>query len=168
MLRSIIGCCTLMIFSTIFESTWLHVLAIDSVLPDISLFILIYISFKNTKPHGQIAGFISGILHDGISSSPLGLTSCIRVLVAWAFNIAAGKFFIDRFLLPALFALIATLLKVFSLYLFHFIFGDIVSTYSIFGKTLWIEVAYNSLISPVIFFILGLFGNFIVLKDNKI
>jgi len=157
-----------MLLSTVFESTWLHVLAVDSVLPDVSLVILVFISFKNTKPHGQIAGFLSGILHDGISSSPLGLTSCIRTLVAWSFNAVSGKFFIDRLLLPALFALIATFLKIFSLYAFHFIFGDIVATYSIFGKSLWIEVAYNALIAPVIFFILGLFGRLLVSTDNKI
>ncbi len=167
-MQSIIGCCVLMILSTILETTWLHVLAIDSVLPDISLVILVYISFKNTKPHGQIAGFLSGILHDGISSSPLGLTSCIRTLIAWSFNIVSGKFFIDKFLLPALFVFIATLMKVFSLYIFNFIFGDIVAIYPIFGKALWIEVAYNTLISPLVFLLLGLFGKLIVLPDNKI
>lgn len=168
MLRSIIGCCVLMVLSTIFESTWLHVLAINSVLPDISLIVLVYISFKNTKPHGQIAGFLSGLLHDGISSSPLGLTSCIRVLVAWSFNIVSGKFFIDTFLLPAFFGFLATLLKVISLFVFHFLFGDIVAVYSFFGKALWIEIVYNSLISPVIFLILGLFGRFLVSMDKKI
>jgi rod shape-determining protein MreD len=59
---------------------------------------VIYISFKAQGLQGQFTGFFSGLLQDGVSAAPLGLSAFINTLMATIFNSLSGRFYIDRIL----------------------------------------------------------------------
>lgn len=154
---------------TVLQTTWLQVAAIYSVVPDLPLIVLVYISFKNTTPQGQLVGFISGFFQDSISVMPLGTTSFIRTMVAFAFNSFSGKFYIDKLLMPLLFGSVAVLMKaVCTEILFVFFSKFNVLSYSFLSRTLWIEVVYTAVLTPIVFFLLGLLDRLLIKTEKRL
>ena len=95
----------------IVQSTWLDAAAIYSVLPDLALLAVIYLSFKAPGLQGQTTGFLAGLLQDGVSAAPLGLSAFINTVLATLFNSLSGRFYIDKILMPFLFGVSATIMK---------------------------------------------------------
>lgn len=150
----------------IIQTTWLDIVAVRSVIPDLSLLAVVYIAFKNPGLQGQTIGFASGFLQDGISAAPLGLNSFIKAAVAWSANLLSGKFYIDRLLMPALFGFMATILKALYLGILAAFFPGKVFAYDIMQSTLWIETAYNAVSAPFLFLILSPLDRFIIPMDR--
>lgn len=144
------------------QSTWLEALAIHTVIPDLSLLAIVYLSFKNPGLEGQAVGFAAGLLQDGISAAPLGLHAFIKTAVAWVANLLSGKFYIDKVLMPALFGVVATILKAVYLLVLALFFPGKVLAYDLFGSLFWIEVAYNAIAAPILFLLLGPLDRFLL------
>jgi len=151
----------------IVQSTWLDFIAINSVIPDLSLIAIIYIAFKNPGLQGQTIGFIAGFLQDGISAAPLGLNSFIKTAVAWVANLLSGKFYIDKILMPLIFGFVATMLKALYLALLSIFFSDKILHYDLFGSILWIEAGYNAIACPILFFLFRPLDRFIIPREQR-
>lgn len=162
MIRRLVLSFGLVALLLVIQSTWLEALAIHAVIPDLSLLAIVYLAFKNPGLEGQTVGFAAGLLQDGISAAPLGLHAFIKTAVAWVANLLSGKFYIDKVLMPALFGMIATLLKAVYLLVLAFFFPGKVLAYDFLGSLLWIEVAYNAVAAPILFLLLGLLDRFLL------
>ncbi|MBU0934622.1 MAG: rod shape-determining protein MreD [Spirochaetes bacterium] len=163
MIKSSLFGLLLMIGATVLQSTWLRAIEILSVVPDLPLLILIYISFRNTLPKGQVIGFLSGFLQDSISVIPLGTTSLIQTATAFAFNAFSGKFYIDKLLMPFLFAVAGTIIKGLLSEVMQLFFSEFnVLSYSFFSHIFWLEMLYTAVLAPLVFFILGLMDRFLL------
>lgn len=149
------------------QSTWLDFIAVYSVVPDLSLMAVVYIAFKSRSIQGQSVGFAAGFLQDGISAAPFGLNAFIKTAVAWLANLLSGKFYIDRLLMPAIFGIVATLSKAAYLALLSFFFSGKILSYDLFGRTLWIEVAYNAVVAPFLFLLLSPLERFLIPPDKR-
>ncbi len=147
------------------QSTWLEAIAIHAVIPDISMLALVYLAFKSPGIEGQAIGFAAGLLQDGISAAPLGLNAFIKAALAWTANLLSGKFYIDKVLMPALFGIVATLLKALYLIVLAFFFPGKVLAYDLFGSVLWIEVAYNAVAAPILFLLLSPLDRFLLPRN---
>lgn len=143
------------------QSTWLRYIAFMSIIPDVSLLFIVYVSFHSKDIKGQSAGFLSGLIEDCISAAPLGLNAFIKTSIAFLANLLSGKFYIDRVIMPAVFALIATLLKAFLSIVLAFFFSPKLNSYNFLSSTLWIECAYNAVIAPVLFILLSPLNRFL-------
>lgn len=152
----------IVVLMIILQSTWLDYIAIRSVVPDLALLGIVYIAFKSPGLQGQSVGFAAGLLQDGISAGPLGLNAFIKVAVAWLANLLSGKFYIDKLLMPALFGLVATIVKALYLLFLSMIFSGKIVSYDFFGSVLWIEAAYNAVAAPILFMLLGTIDRFII------
>jgi len=151
----------------VIQSTWLEYIALYSVIPDLSLLAIVYISFKSPGLQGQSLGFIAGLLQDGISAAPFGLNSLIKTSIAWLANLLSGKFYIDKFLMPALFGSVATLVKALNLTILATIFPGNILTYDLLSSVLWIEVAYNAVLAPVLFLFLSPLDRFLIPMEKR-
>ena len=149
------------------QSTWLDFMAVYSVVPDLSLLVVVYIAFKSRSLQGQSVGFIAGLLQDGISAAPFGLNAFIKTAVAWLANLLSGKFYIDRVLMPAIFGIVATLSKAVFLGILSFFFSGKIHSYHFMGRTLWIEVAYNAVAAPLLFLLLSPLERFLIPPDKR-
>ncbi len=152
----------IVVLMIILQSTWLDYIAIRSVVPDLTLLVIVYIAFKSPGLQGQSVGFAAGLLQDGISAGPLGLNAFIKVAVAWLANLLSGKFYIDKLLMPALFGLVATIVKALYLMLLSGFFPGRILSYDLFGSVLWIEAGDNAVAAPVLFLLLGPPHRFII------
>jgi len=151
----------------VIQSTWLDFIAIFSVVPDISLLAVVYISFKSPGLQGQSLGFLAGLLQDGISAAPFGLNAFIKTSIGWLANLLSGKFYIDKVLMPAIFGTVATLSKAFYLILLATIFPGKIISYDLLGRVLWIEVAYNTVIAPILFLLLSPLDRFLIPLEKR-
>jgi rod shape-determining protein MreD len=151
----------------IVQTTWLDAIAIYSVLPDLALLAVIYISFKAHGLQGQITGFFAGLLQDGVSAAPLGLTALINTVLATLFNSLSGRFYIDKILMPILFGFSATIMKAIMLSLLSFIFKGKILSYDFLQPLIWIETAYNGILAPILFLLFGLVDRLLLPSESK-
>ncbi|MBP7095599.1 MAG: rod shape-determining protein MreD [Spirochaetia bacterium] len=162
MLRSVLVSSVISVFCVYAQGTWLRSVEVLSVVPDLALVALVYVSFRNTGPEGQFTGFVSGLAQDALSAAPLGLNALVRTLVGFTYALASGKIFADRVLLPVVLAASATLFKALAISAVALLFPDHVAAYDFLGSALWIEVAYNALAAPILFLGLGVLGPLLV------
>lgn len=151
----------------IVQTTWLDAIAIYSVLPDLALLAIIYISFKAHGLQGQMTGFFAGLLQDGVSAAPLGLSALINTVLATLFNSLSGRFYIDKILMPLLFGIAATIMKALMLAVFSWIFKEKILAYDFLQPLIWIETAYNGLLAPILFLLLGFMDRFLLPMESK-
>lgn len=167
MLRTILVSTAVTVGFSLLQSTWLHSIAILSVIPDPALLVIVFVSFHNVRTEGIVAGFLSGLVQDFISSAPLGFNAFVRTIVAYGFNSLSGNFYIDRILMPMMFGAAATLMKAISIACLAFVFPAFVHGYDFLDRILWIETAYNAALSPVVFFLFGLIKPLFVTSRNR-
>jgi len=142
------------------QSTLLNRIAIKGVRPDLALIVLVFISMRRGSMVGQISGFAAGIVEDLMNVSPLGFHSLVRTIIGYLYGIFAGNVFIDPFLMPMVLTVIATILKGILAGIVSAVFGIASSGFITFAGRLWIEVAYNGVLAPFLFAVLGLFRIF--------
>jgi len=167
LLRTIVISTAAAVGCSLLQSTWLHSIAILSVIPDPALLVIVFVSFHNVRTEGIISGFLSGLIQDFISSAPLGFNAFVRTIISFGFNSLSGNFYIDRILMPMLFGAVATILKALSTAVLAMIFTDFVHGYNFLDSILWIETAYNAILSPVVFFILGFLKPLFITSRNR-
>jgi len=154
MIRCVIWTIILCIVAGILQSTLIARIALFNVIPDLALCILVYSAYVNGTMTGQVSGFFSGLLLDFLSAAPLGLNCFVRTLIGAITGLFRGSFFLDVVFMPLILCALATLLKAGILFLLNMIFGSVIPSYSFFSPTLWIEFGLNSLIAPLLFFLL--------------
>jgi rod shape-determining protein MreD len=149
-----------LVVCVLLQSTVLNRIAIRGVRPDLGLIVLIFVSMRRGSMVGQVSGFAAGLFEDLMNVSPLGFHSLMRTLIGYLYGVFAGNVFIDPFLMPMVLAVIATLLKGVLAGIISAIFGIASSGFVIFTGRLWIEVAYNGVLAPFLFALLGVFRIF--------
>ncbi|MDR2659464.1 MAG: rod shape-determining protein MreD [Spirochaetaceae bacterium] len=129
--------------------------------PDIALDILVFSAYMNGMMTGQLSGFFSGLLLDFLSNAPLGLNLFVRSVIGALTGVLNGAFFLDNLILPAALCAGATLLKAGLLLLLNFLFAGAIPAYSFNTPVLWVELAMNAVLAPLIFGLLKMFNKFI-------
>ena len=167
MIRSVIFSTLLLLCCTFAQSTWFGGIAIFGVVPDISLVVLIWLSYSNGLVEGPASGFLSGFAEDFLSSSPLGFHAFIKTAVAASAALLHGSFYIDRVLLPVALCFAGTIAKAIAAAALYLLFGSKIHAYSLTDSVLWIEAAYNGILAPLVFLLLGPLSRFLVTKRGR-
>jgi len=167
MIRSVLLSTALLIACIFAQSTWFGGIAVFGVVPDLSLIVLIWLSYKNGQVEGPISGFLAGLAEDFLSTSPLGFHAFVKTAVAALTAVLHGSFFIDRLLLPILLGIAGTIVKALAVGLLYLIFGSSIHAYSFVDKVLWIEAAYNGILAPAVFLILSPLNRFLVTERGR-
>jgi rod shape-determining protein MreD len=154
MIKSIIVTVILCIIAGILQSGVISQIAFLKVIPDLALCILVFSAYVNGTMTGQISGFLSGLLLDFLSASPLGLNCLVRTLIGALAGVFKGTFFLDIFLMPVILCAIATIIKAVLFFFLHLIFGSSIPVYSFSSSVLWIELGLNCISAPLLFIIL--------------
>ncbi len=166
MITSYIISVVVLLIVSVIESTWLSALTIFR--PDISLLVLIYISFYSSSAQGIVSGFFSGLIIDGTSLAPWGYTALMRTILAWIYSLFSGKLILDKIFIPMLMGFTATLSK-YIIMLFLFLLFKTPSTISsIINYNTLLEIGLNTLAAPIVFFLLSLLFNLINHKKERL
>lgn len=154
MLRKIIASSLLLIAFILLQSTLLHYVAIDGVIPNLYLIYLVYTSFFNGGLHGPSCGFLSGLAEDFICISPLGFHSLIKTIIGALYSSFKGLIILDRVFMSSMLVLFATVLNRFLAFGLLSFLPLSVPVFSIFSRYFFIEIVYNMLLTPPLFFLI--------------
>lgn len=136
------------------QTTWLRNGLFWGVIPDLALLLILWVSYNNKGLEGCITAFLSGIVCDLLSSAPLGYTSFLYILPAYAVSFARKVVDMDRFILPVLLGFSSTLLKGVASMMLALIFGrELVDSYSFGDLRFWVEAALNGALAAPFFFL---------------
>jgi len=142
---------SLIFLGTLIQTTFFRYLPLNNITPDLSLIILVYVSFRYGSVVGHLNGFASGILEDFLSLSPLGFNSFIKTFMGFFSGLFQDRFILDPVIFPLITIIMATLAKgLLSLILVE-LFNIPLPGLSIFSRGLLTELFMNALLAPFLF-----------------
>lgn len=162
--KRIFGAFALLAGFIVLQSTVLNKISIKGIIPDYSFILLIFISNSAGSMKGQSLGFVTGLVQDLISTSPIGFNCLIRTITGFIYGKTRGKMFLDSILLPIIFVLIATVLKELLSGLIVLVFMPD-TTINLFDREFLIELGLNAIFAPLLFALLKLLKLYIT--NNK-
>lgn len=122
--------------------------------PDFAFVILIFSSISLGSTKAQTVGFISGMVLDFLSFSPLGFFALIYALTGYILGKTKGKFFIDPVLVPII---ITILCCFFRTVLAAFLGSIFMDESSFFTNRFLIETGMNLVAAPILIALMKLF-----------
>ncbi|TVR03808.1 MAG: rod shape-determining protein MreD [Spirochaetaceae bacterium] len=137
------------------QTVILDAVRIAGVAPDLVLLVLVFSAHKQGSMNGQMIGLVGGLVEDLTSLAPLGFNSLIRLAVGFLAGSTRNKMFLDPIFMPIILVTGATLFKTLLAALVIGVFGIETATQRLFGQRLWIELAYNAVLAPVVFALLN-------------
>jgi len=149
----------------IIQTTWMKNGLFWGVIPDFCLLIILWVAYYNRNSQGMITGFLSGIICDFLSSSPLGYFSFLYIIPAYAATFFRKIVTMDAFFIPVLLGFAGTILKGLASIFLLLIYGpEYMSAYSLSDYHFWIEATLNGALAPLLFFGLGKIRRLLVTK----
>lgn len=154
--RAILLSIALLAVSVLLQTTLLRVVAIRGVRPDLTFVLLVFVALRRGPMVGQLTGFAVGIVEDLVSLSPLGFHALMRSTIGYVYGLFLGNVYVDPILIPVAFAAAGTLLKALLGAILEALFSISAGGFVVFTGPLWIELAWNALLAPFLFALLGL------------
>lgn len=143
-------------------------IAISGVQPDLLLLLLVFYANSEGPYRSQGVGIVSGLVEDLMGLAPLGFHLLLRTTLGLLFGQSRNKIFLDPFVMPALMVLAAMLVKGFYGVIVGAVFGlESVQAY-ILSTTYLIEIGYNVLLAPLIFFLYGLMKPLVATRGIRV
>lgn len=133
-----------------------EIISIAGVQPDLLLLLLVFYANSEGALRAETAGIIAGLVEDMMSLAPLGFHLLLRATVAVLVGQSKNKIFLDPFVMPGLIILAATVAKGVTALIIGAVFSIESVTGYILSTAYLIEIGYNVLLAPLVFFLFGL------------
>jgi len=140
------------IFNLILQSTVFQWFKIYGVVPNTALILVVSFAIYSGKNKGAIIGFSVGMLHDVIFGRIIGSNALFFMIIGYLVGLMDQKIFKENLIIPFLLTALATVLYETLNLLLIFLFGYRVELFNVIKKMLVVEVIYNSILSPIIYF----------------
>ncbi len=142
----------ILIISLIIQGhTSFDVLRIAGVKPDLTFIAIVYFAYSFGSFYGEVTGFLSGLLHDAISNSPLGLLTFPKMALGFLIGMIGKSILKENILTIFLMLFAASILKgIMTLFLCYLFNEGSISTVI---KIIFPESFYNALLAPPLFYL---------------
>ena len=167
MFKSFLCSFLILLCSVIVETSILSNISFLPAVPDLALICVLYFSFLNGKNYGQVSGFLSGLLLDFLSGSPLGFNCLYRTVIGYLSGVFRRTINSSGFIVPSVIGLLATILKVFLIWLISLFFKSI-KIYNIFTFAFLFELVTNVLLTPLMFKFLNSFRRILNIHEEEL
>lgn len=167
MFKSFLCSFLILLCSVIVETSILSNISFLPAVPDLALICVLYFSFLNGKNYGQVSGFLSGLLLDFLSGSPLGFNCLYRTVIGYLSGVFRRTINSSGFIVPLVIGLLATILKVFLIWLISLFFKSI-KIYNIFTFSFLFELVMNVLLTPLMFKFLNSFRRILNIHEEEL
>lgn len=168
MIKSISISAVILLCCALIESAILSNIAFLRAVPDLSLICVLYFSLHNGRVAGECTGFISGLFIDFLSAAPFGLNCLFRTVLGYLGGVFTKTFNTDGIIIPAVLGFCATIIKCLLILFIAFLFPSSVVKYNPFSMMFLFELCVNTVLTPVVFKILGIFKNIVVLNPENV
>ena len=167
MFKSFLCSFLILLCSVIIETSILSNISFLPAVPDLVMICVLYFSFLNGKNYGQVSGFLSGLLLDFLSGSPLGFNCLYRTVIGYLSGVFRRTINSSGFIVPSVIGLLATILKVFLIWLISLFFKSI-KIYNIFTFSFLFELVMNVLLTPLMFKFLNSFRRILNIHEEEL
>ena len=167
MFKSFLCSFLILLCSVIVETSILSNISFLPAVPDLALICVLYFSFLNGKNYGQVSGFLSGLLLDFLSGSPLGFNCLYRTVIGYLSGVFRRTINSSGFIVPSVIGLLATILKVFLIWLISLFFKSI-KIYNIFTFSFLFVLVMNVLLTPLMFKFLNSFRRILNIHEEEL
>ena len=167
MFKSFLCSFLILLCSVIVETSILSIISFLPAVRDLVLICVLYFSFLNGKNYGQVSGFLSGLLLDFLSGSPLGFNCLYRTVIGYLSGVFRRTINSSGFIVPSVIGLLATILKVFLIWLISLFFKSI-KIYNIFTFSFLFELVMNVLLTPLMFKFLNSFRRILNIHEEEL
>lgn len=167
MFKSFLCSFLILLCSVIVETSILSNISFLPAVPDLALICVLYFSFLNGKNYGQVSGFLSGLFLDFLSGSPLGFNCLYRTVIGYLSGVFRRTINSSGFIVPSVIGLLATILKVFLIWLISLFFKSI-KIYNIFTFSFLFELVMNVLLTPLMFKFLNSFRRILNIHEEEL
>ena len=168
MIKSISISAVILLCCALIEAAILSNIAFLRAVPDLSLICVLYFSLHNGRVAGECTGFISGLFIDFLSAAPFGLNCLFRTVLGYLGGVFTKTFNTDGIIIPAVLGFCATIIKCLLILFIAFLFPSSVVKYNPFSMMFLFELCVNTVLTPVVFKILGIFKNIVVLNPENV
>ncbi len=162
MIKSYVSSFIILIVFVLIETALLSNIAFLPAIPDFMLICVLYFSIRNGKIAGEITGFVSGLLLDFLSGTPFGLNCLVRTTIGFIAGIFHRRMNYESFFVNFVTGLFASLLKTAIIFIIAVLFPNYINSYHIFSSVFALELAMNTLLTPLVFKLLQSFDSFLV------
>jgi rod shape-determining protein MreD len=107
----------------ILQTAFLPLLNFHGIGVDLLLLLVVSFSLLEGQRLGGLLGFMAGLLQDLASGTFLGTNTLSKMLIGYVFGLASQRVFKEKFFLPILSSLVATVLNYFVLALLVVLLG---------------------------------------------
>lgn len=125
------------------------VLRIAGVKPDLLFIAIVYFGYSFGSFYGEVTGFISGLLHDAVSNSPLGLLAFPKMAVGYLIGLFNRSIIRSNVLTVFLIIFLASIAKGIITLLLCLIFSE--ASLSSIVTIILPESFYNAVLAPILF-----------------
>ena len=158
MVRNILLFTVLLIFCVLLQTTVFSYLSIFETRPDLALIVIVFMALYKGSNISQISGFLSGLVEDCLSLSPLGFHAFIRALTGFIIGLFKDKISVNTVVFPIVIIPLATLFKYCVSFVLSLIFTVKTDLSFFLSVKLPIEIGYNITVGLVIYFFIRLFS----------
>lgn len=165
MTKSILISTVILFFTCLIETAILSNIMILPVVPDLLLLVALYISLLNGSMAGEITGFISGLFLDFLTGSPFGFNCIFRTLISYIAGWFGKTISFKGVFMPCVFGFLATLLKLLLMWLISLFYPLVEVQNNLISVAFAFELVANTVLSPVVFKIVGAFDRLIGIRE---
>ena len=167
MVKSYLVSALILLCVAIIETAIISNITFLPAIPDLLLICSIYFSLLNGRGMGEFSGFLSGFFIDFLSGTPFGFNCIFRTIIGYVIGWFGSSINYRGFFIPTFIGFIATLLKVFLIWMISLFFPAVSSVYSIVSIPFLFELVVNALLTPFIFKILSSFDRMTSLSSSE-
>lgn len=157
----LLGVLTLILYNTFFMN-----LSILGIKVDLVLIFIVCISILMDEIEIFFISLFLGILKDAFFPYVFGINTICYILISYTVNYIENKIYKDTVIIPMFFTAISTVFKGFIYYMFLFISKITDLQVNIFIQTVVLEMAFNSIVSILIYNIIKKFFHSDLLKKE--
>lgn len=139
----------------ILQTTILPSFSIFGVVPNTALILIIIISLNKGKYYGGFVGMAIGIIQDIIFASTIGINAFIYFFIGFIIGALENTMARDNIVIPVICAFLGTIFYNVMYFLFLFFLSREVPFALFMKDVLLIEIVYNSLLTIIIYKIIG-------------
>ncbi len=144
----------IIILNFILQTTLLSSLALNNIVPDTSLILIILYARLRNDTEGFIFGFVTGLLTDIFFSPFFGFYALLGGFIGYFAGKPFRNFYRSNLVTPLLLIGFGTFIYEYIFYFFNFLFRGKVDFFSYFTSLIFPEIIYNLIFSIFIYKIL--------------
>ena len=154
-MRQILKIAFLILGSVVLQTALLSRISMLGAQPDLPLALIVSVALLRGSFHGEVVGFVSGLLHDLLSDGQLlGVQSFSRVLIGCGVGFIKGRLYSDNLITQVVSGFIATLVhKIIMLVHLSLLSADTEFMHIRFSGLILAAIS-NSILVVVVFWIL--------------